>query len=379
MSLDRDLTSRLAALSAAGLGRTLPRIEQRHGARYRVNDKPAIGFCSNDYLGYATETHNVASAMGASGSRLITGDLSCTRELETSVADWLSYPDAVVFPSGFQLNVGVLPALIEGPDTAYSDMLNHGSLIDGLRLSSGTVHRIPHRHAPQIPDHSRRHHWWVCESIYSMDGDMTDPRDVRSFLEQGHHVYIDEAHATGLYSSGRGWLAEHNVQPTVLVGTFGKAFGAAGAFVAGSQPLCHWIRTRARSFVYSTGPLPALIGTIAHTLPRVVGDCGNARRERLWGNVARFSSNLGILRHHPSPIFPFVIGPNERVVSLASRLLDSGFHVQAIRPPTVPEGTSRLRATLSALHTHEDIDRLSETLLALFAEHDLHPRTCLPS
>lgn len=379
MSLERRLLTRLAELEGAGLGRRLPRIDHRHGAHYEVDGRAVVGFCSNDYLGFAVDEAAHSVANGASASRLISGDLPAHRALEHALATWVGADDCVLFPSGFQLNVGVLSSLVAPDDLVYSDALNHASLIDGLRLARGTIERLPHGAPPPEPISSSGLVWWVCESLYSMDGDFTDPDAVRTFLSHGHHVYVDEAHALGLYSGGAGFLQAHGVRPTVLVGTLGKAFGASGAFAAASPTVCHWIRTRARSFVYSTGPSPAMLSTIATILPRVSGSEGDDRRDRLWRNVQRFSDNLGIARPRLSPIFPFVVGSNDRAMTLTAVLLDAGFHVQAIRPPTVPDGTSRLRLTVSALHTFDQIDHLCENITALFRSAGLEPSACLPS
>lgn len=379
MSLERRLLTRLAELDAAGLRRRLPPIAHRRGTRYELDGHAVVGFCSNDYLGFAVDEATHVIPNGASASRLVSGDLPAHRALERALAAYVDTEDCVLFPSGFQLNVGVLPSLLEGDDVAYSDALNHASLIDGLRLARATVERLPHGTPPPLDASSAPGLvWWVCESLYSMDGDFSDPDAMRTALEQGHHLYVDEAHALGLYPHGAGLLQSHDLRPTVLVGTLGKAFGASGAFAAASATVCHWIRTRARSFVYSTGPSPALVSTIAGILPRITGAEGDDRRARLWRNVERFSTNLGITRRPPSPIVPFVVGSNERALECAAALLQAGFHVQAIRPPTVPDGTARLRLTLSALHTFDEIDALCDAMSTVFHDAGIEPSTSIP-
>ena len=199
-----------------------------------------------------------------------------------------------------------------------------------------------------------------------MDGDRLDPDAARTHLGRGASMFVDEAHAIGLFDGGQGLLGHHGIRPTVLVGTLSKAFGCAGAFVATSAPLCDLLRNRARSFVFSTGTSPALAERIATSVGLVTGSEGDHRRQRLWSNVAHLASALGLDESEPpSPIMPILIGDNEEAVFVASQLLDRGWHVQAIRPPTVPPGTARLRLTVTAGHEPEQIDALVTDLREL--------------
>lgn len=378
MPLEESLAARLADLESHGLARRVPATSDRRGPQYVLRGREVLGFCSNDYLGFAAETTTVTSHCGASGSRLISGDLPSHRDVETLLAAWVGREDAVLFPSGFQLNVSALPCLLEPTDVVFSDALNHASLIDGLRLAKAPVIRLPHGTAPvDIPD-ATRHAWWVCESLYSMDGDYVDPDRLRDFVRTGNYVYVDDAHALGLFSQATGWMGHCNVVPTVLVGTLGKALGASGGFLAASKTVCQWVRTRARGFIYSTGPSPLVSAAILQLLPRLCGPEGDERRARLWSNIARFDRNLSIERQRPSPIYPFIVGSNENALRHADQLFEDGFHIQAIRPPTVPENTSRLRLTLSALHKPDQIDRLCEALHRRFRADGLHIAECMP-
>ncbi|MEM7155715.1 MAG: 8-amino-7-oxononanoate synthase [Myxococcota bacterium] len=366
---------RLASLEAAGLRRHPPRIDRRQGVRYELNGTPVVGFCSNDYLGLADhpELRGTSSPAGASASRLICGDLPDHRNLEASLAALVGAEDAILFPSGFQLNVGVLPTLLEANDLVDSDALNHASLIDGMRLARARPSILPHGHAPSSrPARTDAVHWWVTESIFSMDGDRLDPDAAAHHLERGASMFVDEAHAIGLFDGGRGLLGHHGLAPTVLVGTLSKAFGCAGAFVAASAPLCDLLRNRARSFVFSTGTSPALAERISASVALVRGPEGDRRRQRLWSNVAHLASALGLSEAEPpSPIMPILIGDNEQAVFVASQLLERGWHVQAIRPPTVPPGTARLRLTVTADHEPEQIDALVADLRDLLRACDL--------
>jgi 8-amino-7-oxononanoate synthase len=269
--------------------------------------------------------------------------------------------------------VGVLPALLEPVDLVDSDALNHASLIDGMRLGPVRPTILAHGHAPSPrPARADAVHWWITESIFSMDGDRLDPEAARGHLGRGAAMYVDEAHALGLFEGGRGWLGHHDVRPTVLVGTLSKAFGCAGAFLAASRPLCALVRNRARSFVFSTGTSPVLVASIARALERVAGPEGDERRERLWSNVRHLARALELQESDPpSPIFPVLVGDNDRAVSLASRLLALGWHVQAIRPPTVPAGTARLRLTVTAAHEPAALDAFAEDLRRVLEQAEL--------
>lgn len=379
MPIEQRITDRLAALAHAGLARRAPAIERRDGVRYLLDGRPVIGMCSNDYLGLAElgSSHEPdPTATGAGGSRLICGDLAEHRALERLLAQLVGYEDAVLFPSGFQLNVGVLPALIERGDLVESDALNHASLIDGMKLARAELRVLPHLAPPSPAQHGSGVHWWVTESAFSMDGDHLDLDALARHHEAGGASYVDEAHAFGLHRGGLGLLGQHNLRATVLVCTLSKAYGCAGAFVAASANVCAWIRSRARSFVFSTGTSPVLVARIARAVELVAGAHGDERRERLWSNVRRLSQRLGA--HADSPIFPIVVGSNTLALALATALRDRGWHVQPIRPPTVPDATARLRVTVSAGHEPAMIDAFADDLLAVLAGHDLPLRTGAP-
>jgi len=360
--LHQRLQAKLEALKQEGLARALPAIGRRRGARYELDGRWVTGFCSNDYLGFADHpTFQSSGTPGATASRLVAGDHPEHRLAEQALATLVGMPDAVLFPSGFQLNVGVLPALIEPGDEVYSDELNHASLIDGLRLARTRPNILPHRSAPPPPESPT---WWISESIFSMDGDSADPEALRTFLAQGGLVYLDEAHSLGLFEGGAGFSSHHQFSPTLLMGGLGKAFGLAGAFVASSPTVCAWIRTRARSFVFSTGIARNLAQLVLRALDLLRGPEGAARRTALWSNARRFAELIGA-PPPASPIFPIIVGANARALALSRALHERGFHVQAIRPPTVPADTARLRITISASHSPEEIEALAAALRTL--------------
>ena len=370
--LEERLAARLHELRDAGLERTPPRIEARAGVRYRLDGRDVVGFCSNDYLGLASAREHDSDLgladPGAGASRLITGDHEAHRAVEARLAALAGAEDAVLFPSGYQLNVGVLPALIAEGDLVASDRLIHASLIDGLRLAASRPQILAHGVAPETPT-AARPCWWITESIFSMDGDRSDPAALRRHLAAGGLLYLDEAHAFGLFP-GCTTLSNHlGVRPTVVVGALGKAIGCAGAFVAASAVVCRWLRSRCRAFVFSTGVSPLLARAIARQLNRATSPEGDARRERLWANARRLAAHLGHPEPAavPSPIFPVVLSDNHRTLAVSRSLLERGWHIQAIRPPTVPEGGARLRITVTADHEPAMLDAMVADLRVALA------------
>ncbi len=372
-SLERRLQTLLAEQAAQGLTRIPPEVSHRDGVRYHLHGRPVVGFCSNDYLGLANHPHLsvTTTQTGATASRLVCGDLPEHRFLESRLATLASTEDAVLFPSGFQLNSGVLPALVGPNDQVFSDALNHASLIDGLRLARTQLSVLAHNTAPppetSTPEAVLR--WWVTEALFSMDGDFADPTTLQQHVDAGGCLYLDEAHSFGLFSrNGRatGHAGVHGLKPTVLVGTLGKTFGCAGAFVAASAITCRWIRGTARSFVFSTGVSPLVAAQAARAIDLVDGPEGEQRRTRLWANIDHLAHRLQLPQHR-SPIFSIVLGSNEQALILSAKLVDRGWHVQAIRPPTVPRGTSRLRITVTAAHESSQIDAFADDLQALLA------------
>ena len=381
MSLDARLRQRLAALDAQGLRRELPEIRRRDGVKYILGDREVVGFCSNDYLGLSQALGPGTAPAGATSSRLICGDLDVHRKTEQALAKLADHEDAVLFPSGFQLNVGVLASLLSSEDRVYSDALNHASMIDGLRLSSAPRTILPHlspppRDAAAGPGGIR---WWVTESVFSMDGDAASSRALRCAMDDGFCVYVDDAHGFGLYPGGLGWPQAHGIRPTLYIGTLSKALGCAGAFVAGSKTACDWIRTRARSFVFSTGTSPRVAESILGGLALLTGRAGDDARARLRQNLEHLAEALHLPQVPIAPIVPIVLGSNERAVAVANELLTRGWHVQAIRPPTVPLGAARLRLTISATHEAEHIDGLVAALRDILGSTHRDPAARAPT
>lgn len=348
---------------------------RRRGLFRDPHPAPATGasFASNDYLGLADRSLGTSTA-GAGASRLIAGEREAHRTTELAFASWLGVEDALLFTSGYAANVGAMSALAGAEDLVVSDALNHASLIDGARLSRAKVVVVPHGRVEAVagalvdaPKHRRA--WVLVESYYSMDADGPDLRALREICDaRDAALVVDEAHALGVLGpGGRGRCAEAGVEPDVLVGTLGKAFGGQGAFVAGSADLRTWLWNRARSFVFSTGLSPASATAALDALYSVQrhperGEAVLARAARLRGaiaTVARPGVEVGGFGH----VIPVVVGEPDRAVRLSRLLADAGYAIAPIRPPTVPDGRARIRITVTARHTDEDVERLAVALV----------------
>jgi 8-amino-7-oxononanoate synthase len=341
----------LASLEREGLLRTRSASLRVPGpVVVRADGRTLLNLCSNDYLSLAART--VEGTAGAGASRLIAGDLDVHRQLEDALSAWLGVEATLLFSSGYAANVGVLSALA-GPDgVIVSDALNHASIVDGCRLSRARVVVTPHLAVESVEralkDAPERRRIVVTDSYFSMDGTIAPLAELRAVCDRfGAALVVDEAHALGVWGpEGRGASAAVGVRPDVLMGTLGKSFGASGAFVSGSSVLTRWLWNRARSFVFSTGLAPSSASAALAALPEVRA---GERTRRVLTASQLVRSELG----DPAgvgPIIPLLIGDAGRTVELSRQLLDRGLFVQAIRPPTVPRETSRLRLTVQADH-----------------------------
>lgn len=333
---------------------------------------------SNDYLGLARsvvsrETVEPAVQAGSGASRLISGTLAEHLELEARLAEWLGTESALLFSTGYAANVGTISALAGPGDVVFSDVLNHASLIDGCRLGRARVEVVPHLDlaalerglAAAAPTGAR---WVVTESYFGMDGDVPDLRALRRLCDEyGAGLVVDEAHALGVFGAeGRGLCAEAGVAPDLLIGGMGKGLGVQGGFVAGSSTFRAWLWNRARTFVYSTAPSPLLCRLALQQLARLRG--AEAARERLRKLEARLVKALqhgGVVLApgRRGPLFPMILGSELATLEASAALAAQGIGCHAIRPPTVPAGASRLRVTLRADMTEEQIEYLATGLL----------------
>jgi 8-amino-7-oxononanoate synthase len=388
MSVDLA-TRRLEALSLAGLRRRPPLVETEDGVHARVAGQPAILFCSNDYLGLRMDVRLRRTAAeaalrwgaGSGASRLITGTLPIHLALEAEVAAWMGTEGALVLGSGWAANVGLLAGIAQATDLLVSDALNHASLVDGCRLARAAVRVVPHADVGAVSYALTQdlpgHRFVVGEGIYSMDGDRPDlgawldATASASAAGRPADVLLDEAHAVGILGpGGAGLAAELGRGGEVLarVGTFGKALGAHGAFIATDLATRELLLHVARPFVFSTALPPAAAGAALEAVRIVRASTGDALRERLLTNVGRAREALCAAGFPVEgddaggPILPIPLGDPNRAVRWSRALLDRGAFVQAIRPPTVPPGTSRLRITLSASHTDTHLELLVSAL-----------------
>ena len=386
MGFERQMADALRDLEAAGLRRYPKRVSGSQGPLVEIDGQPVICLCSNNYLGLADHPAIVEAAIaaarqegiGSGASRLITGTMAAHEEAEAAFADFVGLPDAVLFSTGYAANLGAIQALIGPGDLVLSDALNHASLIDGCRLSRARVEVYAHRDVGDLSRLLSVHRQGaartliVTDSLFSMDGVVAPVAEIADVARAyDAALMVDEAHALGVLGpAGRGVCAARGVLPDLVVGTLGKSFGAAGAFVAGSHDATALIRNRARSFVYSTAPPPPIVRAALAALP-LVEEADDARA-RLLGHGNRLRTDLRALGYEvpdgESQILPILLGDNGLTMRLSSELLRSGVFVQGIRPPTVPAGTARLRMTPMATHEPEHID----AALRAFAE--LSPR-----
>lgn len=361
--LEQHIDRAIQAQAEKKLRRRAPKIELQQGLRYRINGQPALSFCSNDFLGFGSESLPLSASPGGSGaSRLVHGSHSQIRELEAEFAQHLGCDDAILMPSGYQANIAGLAQLpLPEASKLFSDAYNHASIIDGLRLRSAAKEILPHLSAPPAANN-----WWIVESRYSMDGDAPEASQLQEHLEKGGYLYLDEAHRFGLEDGGHGLMNSLGSCPQLVNNPLGKAFGLQGAMLAGRASNIAWVKQFARAYTYTTATGPALCLAIQARLKQLTGPTGDARRQSLRKNIQLASE----LFETPisGPILSINLRDNELALRASQALLTQGFHVQAIRPPTVPVGTARLRITFSALHRPEEIQALHRALTQTIQE-----------
>jgi 8-amino-7-oxononanoate synthase len=383
---ESPFAARLQELERQSLVRRHRIVAGPTGTRVRMGGVELLSFCSNDYLGLANHPELVAAAtaglqrygVGAGSSALVTGHMDVHEALTEALARFVGLPRALLFSSGYLANVGAITALAAPGDAIFSDALNHASLIDGCRLSRATVHRYPHldlaaleRLLAGTPAANR---FVVTDIVFSMDGDVAPlPALVALCERHGAWLVADDAHGFGVLGrEGRGSLAHFEVASDrlVYVGTLGKAAGVAGAFVAGPEDAVELVLQGARTHIFSTAFPPALAHALLASLEIIARD--EWRRTHLAALIARLRSGIaGLpwrLPHSETPIQPLVVGENAAALALSDALRARGVLVPAIRPPTVPPGTARLRISLSAAHSLEDADTLVGALRAAAAE-----------
>ncbi len=385
--LNAELAAELEELAAAGLNRRRRVLESRCGRIATVDGREMLNFAANDYLGLAGDPA-IAQAMadaalawgaGSGASHLVSGHLVPHETIEQRLADFTGFPRALTFSTGYLANLAVTPTLAGRGDAVFADKLNHASLIDAMQLAKAngaTVHRYPHNDAAALERllaaSDARRKVIVTDAVFSMDGDLA-PLPALLELAERHDAWlvVDDAHGFGVLGpQGRGSLAHFNLPASprvLLMGTLGKAAGVGGAFVAGSATAIDYLLNKGRSYIFTTAAPPAVAGALACSLQRIAG--GDALRQRLFENIARLRDGLAGLRWpllpSPTAIQPLIVGDNAAAVALSQALWERGLWVPAIRPPTVPKGTARLRISVSAAHEAADIDRLVDALKEL--------------
>ena len=390
ISLLQNVAQELEKLTSQDLRRSLTRVEEAlPGGRVRVDGRVLLNLSSNDYLGLSQEPRLIAAAreaaarwgVGAGSSRLVVGHLALHEEVEARLAEFKGTEAAVIFSTGYMANLGTISALVGPGDTVFCDRLNHASIYDGIKLSGANLARFPHRDLDRLEallqkaDAGRR--LIVTDSVFSVDGDLASLKDLVELKDRyGACLMVDEAHATGVLGHrGAGLAAALGLTQRVEVhmGTLSKAMGSLGGFVAGDRRLIDYLHNRARSFIYSTALPPPVLGAIAAALDIVTQE--PERRRYLLTEAERFRHTLtqagfDILGSE-TQIVPVLAGDNARTLRLAAQLRQRGLMAVALRPPTVPPGRSRVRFSLSAAHTSEDLAEARQAILEVGREMEL--------
>lgn len=381
MSIDFQLQQQLEQRQAAALYRQRRTVSSPQDVEVEIDGGRYLSFSSNDYLGLANHPEIVDAfhqglsrwGAGSGAAHLITGHTAAHHALEEELAEFLGYPRALLFSSGYQANLGVHQALLGRKDRTLHDRLNHASLLDGAKLSGAKLLRYAHVDMDalerRINESASGRTLVVTDGVFSMDGDVAPlPAMVNECRCGGATLMVDDAHGVGVHGiEGRGTVDKFGLNSSdvpVLMGTLGKAFGVSGAFVAGSEALIETLIQQARTYIYTTATPPAQAEATRKALQLV--QAGDDRRDHLQQLIARFRSGaaeLGLqLMNSSTPIQPLLIGESADAVAISARLQERKILVAPIRPPTVPEGSARLRITFSANHTFDQVDRLLEVL-----------------
>ena len=374
-----DFSAELARLDAAGLRRRRRIVESPQAPRLTADGRPWLSFCSNDYLGLANHPKLIEATVeaarrhgvGSGASPLVSGHHRLHQALEDKLAAFMGR-SCLCFSGGFPANVGILPALLGREDAIFADRLVHASIIDGAQLSRAKLRRFRHNDVAHLEEllaaTPARRRLIAVDGVFSMDGDLAPMPELLALAERfDAWLYVDDAHAFGVLGQGGRGLPEHfGLASTRIIHlcTLGKAAGVAGAAVFAEADVIDWLLQSARSYVFSTAPPPLLSAALLAALELIGSEPW--RREHLGKLISRLRDGCqGLpwsLLDSPTPIQPLVVGENQAALDLAEALRGHGIWVPAIRPPTVPLGTARLRITLSASHSEQDVQRLLDSL-----------------
>lgn len=374
------LTAKLDDLAQQGLYRSRRVVSSAQGIKLNIDGKQVVNFCSNDYLGLANHPNVVQAfktaadeyGVGSGSAHLICGHSAAHHALEEELAAFTGRDRALLFSTGYMANIGVISALVGRGDAVFEDRLNHASLLDGGLLSGARFKRYAHANVADLAvklDKATGNKLIATDGVFSMDGDFS-PLDDLAVVAKKHKAWlmVDDAHGLGVLGQHGGGLLEHygltqNAVP-VLMGTLGKSLGTSGAFVAGSEVLIETLIQKTRSYIYTTALPPAIAEATRASLKIVIAE--SWRRDKLKQLAECFrlgAEQLGLtLTPSSSAIQPVLIGDSQTAVDISKALFDAGFLVSAIRPPTVPQGSARLRVTFSALHEEQQVDQLLDAL-----------------
>ena len=379
-----SLISELAALESAGLTRRRRTLEAPCGPLAVVDGREFVSFCSNDYLGLANAPALVEAAIagarqwgvGSGASHLVSGHLAPHEQLEQELAAFVGTERALFLSTGYMANLAIVPALVGRDDAVFADKLNHASLIDAVQLSRAHSVRYPHVDLAALETRlaasTAKRKLILTDAVFSMDGDLAPLPELLALAERfDAWLVVDDAHGFGVLGpQGRGACAHFALPASprlIYMGTLGKAAGASGAFIAGSATVIEWLLQRARTYIFSTGSSPIIACALRASLTQIAE--GDARRAHLAVLTTQLRQGLAATRWKllPSPtaIQPIVVGDNHAVVALAEALYARGLWVPGIRPPTVPQGSARLRVSLSAAHTADHVARLVDAMREL--------------
>ena len=379
-----ELQGELDTLADEGLKRRRRVLDSPCGPVCTVDGREVISFCSNDYLGLANDPHLIATAqaaaaqwgVGSGASHLVSGHLRPHEALENALAEFVGFPRALSFSTGYMANLAIVPALVGRGDAVFADKLNHASLIDAAQLTHADSRRYAHGDvaalSAMLESSSARRKLILTDAVFSMDGDIAPLPELLELAER-HDAWlvIDDAHGFGVLGEhGRGSLSHFSLPASrriVLMGTLGKAAGVAGAFVAADALVIEWLLQRARSYIFTTAASPITAATLVEAVKLIAA--ADDGRANLLRHIAQLRAGLAGTRwrllHSDTAIQPIIVGDNAEAVHIAEALLERGLWVPAIRPPTVPKGTARLRVSLSAAHTEAHIAALVDALKAL--------------
>lgn len=382
-SIIEELADRLAERSHSDLFRKRQISTRACGPRFETGSRRLLAFASNDYLGLSNDPELIEAAreaalewgIGSGASHLVSGHTAVHEALEARLADFTGFEASLYFSTGYLANLAVMPALLGRGDAIFADRLNHASLVDGALLSRAELHRYAHLDFEALERalgaSSARRKLIVSDAVFSMDGDVAALSKLLELAEAfDAWLLIDDAHGFGVLGpQGRGSLAEAGLSSPrlILMGTLGKAAGVSGAFVAASRTVIDWLVQTARPYIFSTASPPLLAQTLIEALALI--ERGDARREALASHIALMQNGLRLKSFRLLPsrtaIQPVIVGSNEKALAVSARLREQGFFVPAIRPPTVPANTARLRVSLSAAHSLDEVQALIEAIQAL--------------